>query len=107
MNKCNYIDVDKLIAEIERRIKVIAKAPSDNGGVMDSINGARGHELMRLLSFLSTLEEPAGKVNENVAERFARIVRENLSEIGNNAQSQFEQLYFEITGNKMYGGYND
>lgn len=45
--------------------------------------------------------------NENVAERFARIVRENLPEIGKDAQSQFEQLYFEITGNKMYGGYND
>lgn len=44
---------------------------------------------------------------ESVAERFARIVRANLSEIGNNAQSQFEQLYFEITGTKMYGGYND
>lgn len=41
------------------------------------------------------------------AERFAKIVRENLPEIGNNAQSQFERLYFEITGTKMYGGYND
>lgn len=40
-------------------------------------------------------------------ERFAKIVRGNLSEIGNNAQSQFEQLYPEITGTKMYGGYND
>ena len=41
------------------------------------------------------------------AEQFAKIVRANLSEIGNNAQSQFEKLYFEITGTKMYGGYND
>lgn len=41
------------------------------------------------------------------AEQFAKIVRANLSEIGNDAQFQFEQLYFEITGNKMYGGYND
>lgn len=41
------------------------------------------------------------------AELFAKIVRANLSEIGNNAQSQFEQFYFEITGTKMYGGYND
>lgn len=44
---------------------------------------------------------------DSVAERFAKIVRANLSEIGKNAQSQFEQLYLEITGNKMYGGYND
>lgn len=41
------------------------------------------------------------------AEQFAKIIRANLSEIGNNAQSQFEQLYFKITGTKMYGGYND
>ena len=41
------------------------------------------------------------------AEQFAKIVRANLPEIGKDAQSQFEQLYFEITGNKMYGGYND
>ena len=45
-------------AEIERRIEAIANAPSDNG-VMDSINGAKGHELMTLLSFLDTLpDEP-------------------------------------------------
>lgn len=41
------------------------------------------------------------------AEQFAKIVRANLPEIGKDAQFQFEQLYFEITGNKMYGGYND
>ena len=41
------------------------------------------------------------------AEQFAKIVRANLSEIGKNAQSQFEQFYFEITETKMYGGYND
>lgn len=41
------------------------------------------------------------------AEQFAKIVRANLPEIGKDAQSQFEQLYFEITGKKMYGGYND
>lgn len=41
------------------------------------------------------------------AEQFAKIVRANLSEIGKDAQSQFEQLYFEITGNTMYGGYKD
>lgn len=40
-------------------------------------------------------------------EQFAKIVRANLSEIGKDAQTQFEKLYFEITGTKMYGGYND
>jgi len=62
--------------------------------------------------FLRTLEHPTAKdcFKDGAkwgAEQFAKIVRANLSEIGNNAQSQFEQFYFEITGTKMYGGYND
>lgn len=44
---------------------------------------------------------------ESVAERFARIVRGNLIGIDKEVQHKFEQLYFEVTGNKMYGGYND
>ena len=40
-------------------------------------------------------------------EQFAKVVRANLPEIGKDVQAQFEQLYFEITGTKMYGGYND
>ena len=43
----------------------------------------------------------------SVAEKFARIVRGNLIGIDKEVQHKFEQLYFEITGNKMYGGYND
>lgn len=41
------------------------------------------------------------------AERFAKIVRANLTKIDKSVQSQFEQLYMDLTGNKMYGGYND
>ncbi len=44
---------------------------------------------------------------ESVAERFARIVRGNLIGIDKEVQQKFESLYFEVTGNKMYGGYND
>lgn len=44
---------------------------------------------------------------ENIAERFARIVRENLIGIDKEVQQKFEHLYFEVSGNKMYGGYND
>ena len=61
-------------AEIERRIEAIANAPSDNG-VMDSINGAKGHELMTLLSFLDTLpDESITTCNEleEAAEKSAR-----------------------------------
>ena len=54
--------------------------------------------------------KPSWKPSEEqecIAERFARIIRGNLTGIDEKAQHEFEQLYFEITGNKMYGGYND
>lgn len=44
---------------------------------------------------------------ESVAERFARIIRGNLIGIDKEVQHKFEQLYLEVTGNKMYGGFND
>ena len=47
------------------------------------------------------------KEDNSVAERFAKIVRANLTKIDKSVQSQFEQLYMDLTGNKMYGGYND
>ena len=53
--------------------------------------------------FITSLQQE----QESVAERFARIVRGNLIGIDKEVQHKFEQLYFEVTGNKMYGGYND
>jgi hypothetical protein len=53
--------------------------------------------------FIDSLQQE----QEGVAERFARIVRGNLIGIDKEVQQKFEQLYFEVTGNKMYGGYND
>lgn len=44
---------------------------------------------------------------ELVAEKFAKIIRANLTQIDESVQSQFEHLYMEITKSKMYGGYND
>ena len=41
------------------------------------------------------------------AEKFAKIIRANLTQIDKNVQSQFEHLYMGITESKMYGGYND
>lgn len=52
-------------------------------------------------------EEDTKQEQGSVAERFARIVRGNLIGIDKEVQQKFEQLYFEVTGNKMYGGYND
>ena len=53
--------------------------------------------------FIDSLQQE----QEGVAERFARIVRGNLIGIDKEVQQKFEQLYFEVTGNKMYGGFND
>ena len=66
-------------------------------------------QIEKCLNWLKSLR-PSWKPSEeqkSVAERFAKIVRGNLSEIGKEVQQKFEQLYFEGTGNKMYGGYND
>ena len=47
------------------------------------------------------------QAEKDVAEAFARIIRGNLSGIGNGIQNMFEQLYTEITCEKMYKGFND
>lgn len=47
------------------------------------------------------------QAEKDVAESFARIIRSNLSGIGNGIQNMFEQLYTEITGEKMYKGFKD
>ncbi|MBR4757229.1 MAG: hypothetical protein IK084_00315 [Bacteroidaceae bacterium] len=101
------IDKDLLIAEIERRMEAYNESIEKYANKEKSMKAERDAwkwaELKSLLSFINSPQQEQG----SVAEQFAKIVRENLSEIGNNAQSQFEQLYFEITGTKMYGGYKD
>ena len=47
------------------------------------------------------------QAEKDVAEAFARIIRSNLSGIGNGIQNMFEQLYTDITGEKMYKGFKD
>ena len=63
--------VELIKKEIERRIEETAKAPSDNG-IMDSVLGARVHELMTLLSFIATLsdEPPADGLEEEIKSFF-------------------------------------
>ena len=51
--------------------------------------------------------EGYSQAEKDVAESFARIIRGNLGGIGNNIQNMFEQLYTEITGEKMYEGFKD
>ena len=57
----------------------------------------------QMLDIIDSLQQE----QERVAERFARIVRGNLIGIDKEVQQKFEQLYFEVTGNKMYRGYKD
>lgn len=60
----------------------------------------------------SCMERPAyiagyHQAEKDVAESFARIIRGNLGGIGNDIQNKFEQLYIDITGEKMYKGFTD
>ena len=66
-----------------------------------------GYEIAGIAYCAKELWTLVEQEQENVAERFARIVRGNLIGIDKEVQQKFEQLYFEVTGNKMYGGYND
>jgi len=84
-----YIDADKLRYEIERR------------NLSDYCRIERYEE--KLYEIIDSLEQE----QECIAEKFAKIIRGNLSKIDKEVQQKFESLYFEITGDKMYGGYKD
>lgn len=47
------------------------------------------------------------QAEKDVAEAFARIIHGNLSMINKSVQDKFEQLYTDITGEKMYKGFKD
>ena len=47
------------------------------------------------------------QAEKDVSEAFAKIIRGNLGGIGNDIQNMFEQLYTDITGEKMYKGFKD
>jgi len=90
-----YIPKAAVVSEIER----LHKENSGKYGCNEvAIN------LEHLEDFLDTLES---KESDETAEAFARIIRANLTGIDKDVQYKFEQLYKEITGEKMYQGYND
>jgi len=95
-----YIDVELLRERIEK-IQYAIEPMFIKGD--DSVYDGENDAYNRVLRIIDSLEQE----QESVAERFARIVRGNLIGIDKDVQQKFEQLYFEITGNKMYGGYND
>ena len=47
------------------------------------------------------------QAEKDVADSFARIIRGNLSMMDKSLQYKFEQLYTDITGEKMYKGFKD
>ena len=101
-----YTDADKLVTEIERRKYEVF--PTDDGKVRacstpNQMQSGWLNALTWMLKRINSLR----REEESVAERFAKIVRGNLIGIDEEVQQKFERLYFEVTGNKMYGGYND
>lgn len=105
-----YIDADKLIAEIERRLKSLhewktgweRRLPlSRNKTYYKNFGKESAYDA--ILNIITSLRQE----QENVAERFARIVCGNLIGINKEVQQKFEQLYFEVTRHKMYGGFKD
>lgn len=47
------------------------------------------------------------QAEKDVTESFARIIRGNLSMIDKSVQDKFEQLYTDVTGEKIYKGFKD
>lgn len=97
-----YIDADLLRKEIKRLKDEYTDIAIDSQRGWVNANFVID-DLEQLQSQIDSLQQE----QESVAERFAKIVRGNLIGIDKEVQHKFEQLYFEITGNKMYGGYND
>lgn len=71
-----------------------SKYPKDRKGVL--------YDLAR-----NSIIQGYSQAEKDVAEAFARIIRGNLGGIGNGIQNMFEQLYTDITGEKMYKGFKD
>lgn len=101
-----YIDAEKLYKQVDELMARFAKlekeAEPDTEDLSIFYQGKK-EMCSELLSIIDSLQQE----QESVAERFARIVRGNLIGIDKRVQEKFEQLYVEVTGNKMYGGFND
>lgn len=98
------IDKSAVVAEIAKRIENCAKQREDMLDVqcytLADGASARMGELNCIQDFLDTLE--VKESDETAAKAFAKIIRANLTGIDKDVQYKFEQLYKEITGEKMY-----
>ena len=95
-----YIDADQLKKLLDEKHKEFTEKAKKECPLQYQYM-ADGLEIAK--QFIDSLQQE----QENVAERFARIVRGNLIGIDKEVQQKFENLYLEVTVNKMYGGYND
>lgn len=102
-----YIDAEKLKEKIQPLYKDAEKRAHFASQIGTSSDCAKYDEAKSIYEHILWLIDALQEKQESVAERFARIVRGNLIGIDKEVQQKFEQLYFEVTGNKMYGGYND
>ena len=106
-----YIDKDALAAEIKKRLK---EAESHCGGYKsydehccDNCTVEFYEEFLEILDTLEVKEVDLKKEIYETAEAFAKIIRANLIGIDKDVQYRFEQLYKQITGERMYQGYSD
>ena len=97
-----YIEADKLIKSVNNYREGAKAALNPIDGDADYYKG-KIDACKDIQEFITYHQQE----QECVADRFSRIVRENLIRIDKEVQQKFEQLYFEVTGNKMYGGYHD
>lgn len=105
-----WSEEDKLIKVLDEWLESAIEHERENVKELDDIASAYWKGQGRaIFNVMKVVKEEAKDKEESVgvAEKFARIVRENLTGIDKEVQQKFEQLYFEVTGNKMYGGYND
>lgn len=90
-----YIDAEKLISEIERRM-------SENIELAKTAD-CFGHNAVEDNDILSLIESLQHE-QESIAERFARIVRGNLIGIDKEVQHKFEQLFLKLQEIKCMEG---
>lgn len=102
-----YVDTEKLKEKIQPLYEDAKKHAHFASQTGTSSDCAKYDEAKSIYEHILWLINSLQQEQESVAERFARIVRGNLTGIDKDVQQKFEQLYFEVTGTKMYGGYND
>jgi hypothetical protein len=102
-----YIDKSALVAEINGIVKALNRQnPDPLGNHAQCLAAAEIEALNLVKDIIDDLEvkEDAGHYE---LKEFAKIIRGNLTGISKDVQSLFEAKYLQLTGNKMYGGYND